>query len=228
MQNKNVLAIIPARAGSKGLPGKNTISLNGRPLIMWTIDAAIKSKCFSDVVVTSNDDAVLNIADSYGDFVTPIKRPEELCGDEIPGVSVALHTVQVRPDCEYAMFLQPTSPLRTIEDIKGACKFGVENQLESLVSLTEVSKHPNWMFNLEDGSMLLSPYDDLGLHNIRQTIPKLYQLNGAIYFFKTKWAQESKTLISSNTRGFLMPFERSVDIDTKYDLLLAEQIMSQS
>lgn len=226
MQNDGVLAIIPARAGSKGLPDKNTIDFHGRPLITWTIDAAIKSQCFSDIIVSSNDDEVLRISRDYGDIITALDRPEVLCGDEVPGVAVALHAVKAKPSCKYAMLLQPTSPLRSYKDIRGACEFGLKNSLESLVSLTEVSKHPNWMFNVDEESMVLSPYEDTKLHNIRQSIPKLYQLNGAIYFFQTKWILKSESLVFSNTRGYFMPFERSIDIDTKYDLLLAKQIMA--
>lgn len=228
MQNKDVLAIIPARAGSKGLPGKNTICLHGRPLVCWTIDAAIKSQCFSRIVVTSNDNEVLGIAAKYGGVVTSLLRPEELCGDDVPGVSVALHAINSGHVSKYAMFLQPTSPLRSHKDIREACALGIQNNLKSVVSLTEVQKHPNWMFNVDEKNRTLSQYDKQDLHKIRQTIPKLYQLNGAIYLFDTEWMEQVRTLVSKDSRGYIMPFERSVDIDTKYDLMLAEQILSES
>ena len=225
----NRLGIIPARLGSKGFPGKNTAILNGKPLVTWTIEAAILSECFERIIVSSDDKNVLEIAESFGGIVEPYKRKVELSQDSTSGSEVAMDVVENTEHQDVGVFLQPTSPLRSADDIRAVCELAERNDYPSVVSLTEVTKSPNWMYSFNNRNNSLERYEkNNDLVTIRQDLNRLYQLNGAIYFFEVEWFLKSKSLVSENSRGYIMPPHRSVDIDTRFDLFLAEQIFSHS
>jgi CMP-N,N'-diacetyllegionaminic acid synthase len=211
----SVLALIPARAGSKGIHRKNIRELNGKPLIAWSIEAALKAESVDTIIVSTDDEEIAEVAISYGVEV-PFLRPFELAQDDTPIMDVVFHTLEQLPSTEFVLQLNPTSPLRTAEDIDGIIEFLQENKCSSVVSVCETSKHPNWMYYLEkDG--LLTPYEKGPLAYRRQELPKIYALNGSLFLANTQWLLHTKNFISSETQGYVMPTERSADIDTPLD-----------
>ena len=221
----NLLSLIPARGGSKGIPRKNIRKLSGKPLIAWSIEAAQKSSFVDRIVVSTDDEEIAIIARSYGAEV-PFLRPTELSRDDTPGIAPVLHALEQFPEVEQILLLQPTSPLRTTADIDGIVKMFREVQAPAAVSICESSKHPNWMFSCgKDGT--LSPFTDNPIATLRQDLPKVYTLNGALYLAKTDWIQQNRSFLSPETLGYVMPPERSADIDTLLDWEWVELLMSK-
>lgn len=220
-----VLALIPARGGSKGLPGKNTRPLHGIPLIGWSIQAARGSRHVSRVVVSSEDVNILQVAREQG-AETPFVRPAELAQDETPGMDVVLHALAQLPGFEWIVLLQPTSPLRQARDIDAALELCLNSGAPACVSVRAADDNPWWMFSLaQDGRLdAFLPADQRPMR--RQDLPSLYALNGAIYAARTDWLQQTKSFLTHETVGYVMPPERSVDIDTLFDFRLAECLAS--
>jgi CMP-N-acetylneuraminic acid synthetase len=228
---EKILAVIPARGGSKGLPGKNITELNGKPLIAWTIDAALQSEFIDKVFVSTDDKKIADIASSYGAEV-PWLRPEHLASDDASIIDALVYDIEkykeennFSPD--YIVLLQPTSPLRKSYDIDNAFKLLREKNTSSVVSISEVREHPYIMKTLtEDGTVKdfmdnLLPPEKMN----RQNFPDVYVLNGAIYIISTAIFQKVRTFVTDDTVAYKMPYERSVDIDNKFDLQLAEFFM---
>lgn len=215
-----VLALIPARGGSKGVPGKNIRDVAGRPLIAWTIEAARQATCTDRVVVSSDDAAILAVARAWGAEV-PFVRPPELARDETPGIDVVLHALACLPDVEWVVLLQPTSPLRTAQDIDAAVARCREAGAPACVSVTEAQTPPWWMFRLSAEGRLQSFLPDRERPQRRQDAPPLYALNGAVYVAQTDWLRQTRSFLTAETVAYAMPAERSVDIDTPLDLEIA-------
>lgn len=222
----SVLAVIPARGGSKGIPRKNIKKLAGKPLIGWTIEAAKKADCIDRIVVSTDDEEISNVAIEFGAEV-PFHRPANLSTDEAPGVSTALHALNNLPGYDWILLLQPTSPLRAIEDIDAIWRLCVERHASSAVSVTEVSKHPLWMFKRRSDGSLEQFLPGMQTLARRQELPKAYALNGALYLARTEWVLSHQRLVGPDTLGYVMPAERSVDIDTQYDWLWVEYLMGR-
>ncbi|WP_339215287.1 acylneuraminate cytidylyltransferase family protein [Solibacillus sp. FSL W8-0372] len=215
-----ILAIIPARGGSKGVPRKNIRDLAGKPLIAWTINEAKKSRYIDKLILSSEDDEIIEVAKQYGCEV-PFKRPLELSQDDTPGIAPVLHAIEQCPGYDYVVLLQPTSPLRTVEDIDGSIEKLLMNDADFCVSVTEPDKSPYWMYNLNEGKM--SPLIPQGeLVTRRQDLPKAYALNGAVYVGKVEEVQRFGSFIVEGTIGYIMGNEKSVDVDTEIDLLVCE------
>lgn len=214
---KTVLAIIPARGGSKGVPRKNIRLLAGKPLIVWTIDEAKKSKYIDRFILSSEDDEIIKIAREYGCEV-PFKRPIELAQDDTPGIEPVIHAINTLEDkYDYVVLLQPTSPLRTVEDIDGCIQHCIMTEAPACVSVTEAQQSPYWMYKLDD-DMKLNPFvqNDEKI-NRRQNLPKVYVLNGAIYVAESGFIMETKSFLTEETVGYRMSDENSVDIDTEME-----------
>ncbi|MFM9279947.1 acylneuraminate cytidylyltransferase family protein [Paenibacillus jiagnxiensis] len=223
------LAVIPARSGSKGLPGKNIRPLNGKPLIVYSIEAAAESGCVTQVVVSTDDEATANIARDAGAEV-PFLRPAELATDEAKSIDVLRHAVQYYEEngqhYDYILLLQPTSPLRTATDIREAMKQFVYSGADSLQSIAPARTHP-YLLRKRSDARQLSPYLEAESHARRQDLTELYELNGAIYLMKRDLLMEHGEIVGSSNQGFIMPAERSVDIDTLWDFRLAEWVLQQ-
>lgn len=216
-----VLALIPARGGSKGIPRKNIAPIAGRPLIAWTIAAALAARV--DAVVVSTDDAdIAEIARAAGASV-PFLRPAALAQDDTPGLDPVLHALDMLPGYEQVMLLQPTSPLRTAADIDAALALGRADAL-SVVSVTEAATHPYWTYTL-DGEGRMVPLVDADKGARRQDLPVVHALNGAIYLADAAWLRAGRRFVDGGTRAYVMPPERSVDIDTPFDWLVAEALL---
>jgi N-acylneuraminate cytidylyltransferase/CMP-N,N'-diacetyllegionaminic acid synthase len=221
-----ILAIIPARGGSKKIPDKNRALVGGRPLIEWTIRAAKKSKYLSRVIISTDSDSIAELCQKYGVEV-PFLRPGELAKDDTPGISPILHALEyLRQEENYApeftITLQPTSPLRTTQDIDASIELIKAKKADAVVSVCPVEEHPYWMKNLsESGKMTDFIKLDEPITR-RQDLPPIYSLNGAIYLANSDFLIEQETWFGSNTFGYIMPVERSLDIDTPLDLKLAD------
>lgn len=225
--NLDILAIVPARAGSKRLPRKNTLELQGKPLICWTLEAAQESRVIDLLVISSDDDEVLAHAERLG--VRALRRPVGLAQDTSTTYDVLQHTLDflaledLRP--ARIMLLQPTSPLRDADDIKAAVSRMNETQAKSVVSVCPCEHSPLWSNTLgAQGEMddFLSP----ALLNQRsQDLPLYYRLNGAIYIANTQYFIEQKGFFMPNSMAYIMLPEKSVDIDTVIDFKLCQIIL---
>ncbi len=212
----SVLGLVVARGGSKGLPKKNLKMVAGIPLISWTIDAALKSGCIDRVVLSSDCSEIMSVAAAMGCEV-PFKRPSSLATDEATSIDVVLHALDNLPDYDFVVLLQPTSPLRTSEDIDSAFNLIVSSGAPSCVSVCEASESPYWMFNLEANLRLSSVIPNESIITRRQDLPPVYVLNGAIYIARVDWLRRTKSFFGHECVAYKMPRERSMDIDTAED-----------
>jgi CMP-N,N'-diacetyllegionaminic acid synthase len=211
----SVLALIPARGGSKGLPGKNIRPAGGRPLIHYTIDAARAARTVDRVVLSSNDDAIIEAARTAGCEV-PFKRPPPLATDEATSIDVVLHALDALPRHDLVVLLQPTSPLRSAADIDAACTRLVECDAPSCVSVTLAEHSPYWMYSLVPGHRM-KPLLPLPPGSRRQDLPPAWRLNGAVYVARTDWLRRTRAFVGTDSVALEMPAERSLDIDTLDD-----------
>jgi CMP-N,N'-diacetyllegionaminic acid synthase len=214
---RSVLAVIPARGGSKGLPGKNILPVNGRPLLAWTVDAAQGARCIDRVVLSSDDDAIIAVARTLG-CEAPFRRPAELATDTANSIDVVLHALDMLPGFDIVVLLQPTSPLRTAGDIEEACSRLVASGAPACVSVCLSEHSPYWMFLLDDNQTLTPLVETPAGVTRRQELPPVYVLNGAIYVADTAWLRKSRAFVTRDTVAHVMPAERSIDIDTDRDL----------
>lgn len=220
-----VLGLIPARGGSKGIPRKNLKNLCGKPLIAWTIESALKSTKIDNVVVSTDDDEIADIARQYGANV-PFLRPSELAKDSTPGIAPVLHAIEHLPNFDSILLLQPTSPLRDVNDIDAVVNFAIQENAESVVSVCESPVHPYWVYTSEN--KFLKPFFEHEFIACRQDLPQALALNGAFYMAKTTWLLENNSFIGSDTYFYLMPKSRSYDIDDNEDWIVVESILSRS
>lgn len=228
INNKKILGIIPARGGSKRIPRKNIRNLAGKPLIAWTIEEAKKSRYIDRCIVSTDDDGIIDIAKAWGGDV-PFKRPVELAQDDTPSIALVLDAMNRFPEYEYIVLLQVTSPLRVVGDIDGCIEFCLFQQAESCVSVTEAEISPYWMLTMDLDSMI-KPLINISHSKVyqRQKLPKVYQYNGAIYIASRAYIEKNQDLIGPGTLGYLMPNERSYDIDSIYDFLMVEMIKTKN
>jgi len=231
INGKSLLAIIPARGGSKGLPGKNIKELCGKPLIAWSIEQAKSCGSIDRVTVSTNDKNIAEVARKYGAEV-PFMRPAELANDTTTTINVIFHAMDwFRKDQDfrpkYILLLQPTSPLRTVEDIEGTIQTLKDKDARAVVSICETDHHPWWSNILpEDGNMKDFLRPEI-LNKRRQDLPVFYRLNGAIYLADTAYLYEYNGFLGPNTFAYKMPKNRSVDIDSELDFLLAGLLLKE-
>lgn len=224
-----VLGLVTARGGSKGIPRKNIAPVAGRPLIGWTITAACQSRRLKRVVVSTDDSAIAEISRQAGAEV-PFLRPPELSGDDSPHVAVVQHALawlrhNEGGSPEYVMLLQPTSPLRTAADIDAVVDLAEASGAEAVVSVTEARHHPYLMYRMGDTGRL-APFmrHDLAYAR-RQDLPPVWAANGAIYLIQAACLEREGTFTPEGALGYLMPPARSLDVDTPWDLRLAELVL---
>ncbi len=225
--NKTFLAIIPARGGSKRLPRKNILEIAGKPLIAWSIEAALKSKYLDSVVVTSEDPEIIEISQKYG--VNIVIRPHELALDTASTFAAVLHAIENNPRYDYIVLLQPTSPLRNSSHINEAIEVLLRKDADAIVSVCEMDHSPLWSNTLpEDESM--NDFIRNEIKNVRsQELPIHYRLNGAIYICSTdKLLKEKTFLLQSGVYAYKMNRQDSVDIDEKIDFLMATMLLENS
>ena len=222
-------AIIPARKGSKGIPGKNKVLVKNRELIRYTFEAALGSRKLEQIILSTDDQDLISLVKrDYPLIRVPFLRPAELASDSSKSVDVVLHALgYIEPVPEYIVLLQPTAPLRTSLDIDDAISRLEEhiNEYDSLVSLCKVEEpHPYKMKRIVDGKVI-SLIEGTSSERPRQELPEVFRLNGAIYIASTNLIRERATLMGT-TIPYVMPPERSLNIDTTADIRALEMILS--
>ena len=225
------IAIIPARGGSKRLPGKNRMLLGGKPLIAWTIEAAIESGQFDEVLVSTDDAEIAEISKVYGASV-PFLRPPGISGDNASSFDVVAHALDFYARHQKAfdevMLLQPTSPLRNADHIIDAILLAKERGADAVVSVSESGHNPLWCGELDEDGDMSTFLDKNFLGKRSQDLPVFYCLNGAIYLCKTKrLLQEQSFLLSNNIYAFKIQRECSIDIDERIDFELASLLIEK-
>ena len=204
------------------MPRKNIVDLGGKPLIAWTILAAQESAYIDRLIVSTDDPEIADAAQRWNCEV-PFMRPDDLAGDDTSSVDVVIHALQtLDTDHGYVVLLQPTSPFRTGADIDGCLERCEQSNAPVCVSICNVDKSPYWMVSMDEQNNLRKILEPPVPVTRRQDLPEVYALNGAVYAAEINWFQANKAFVTEETLGYVMPRERSLDIDTKYDLLLAK------
>ena len=223
------LAIIPARSGSKGIKDKNIKLLCGKPLMAYTIEAAVKSGCFDEVMVSTDSDLYAIVAKDCGASV-PFLRSAQTSSDTASSWDMVDEVLNgyMKLGREFDTFclLQPTSPLRTSEDIAAAYDLYIEKASFAVVSVCEAEHSPLWCGHLPDNNEFVGFVDPENIKQ-RQAGKKFYRINGAIYIVNTKPYVEDKFLYKSGSFAYLMKQESSIDIDTEIDFKMAELVLGQ-
>lgn len=221
-----LLAIIPARGGSKGIPKKNIIPVNGKPLIAWTIESACLSNKIDHVIASSDDDEIIKVAKEWG-CDAPFRRPKNISGDKASSIDVINHAITHFPDYDYIALLQPTSPLRTEYDIDEAYSTMIRSGASSCTSVCLTDESPYLMHKIDNDGFLQEFLTPPVEYLRRQDLPATYKLNGAIYMVRLDWFKENQKLVSRDTVGYIMPSERSIDIDDVSDIDIVETLLDQ-
>jgi CMP-N,N'-diacetyllegionaminic acid synthase len=217
------LGIIPARGGSKGIPRKNIRPLAGKPMIVWTIAAAVGSGCCDRLVVSTDDPEIVAVANAWGGDI-PLLRPKELATDETPTIDVVRHALDTLGDFDTVLLLQPTSPLRSSDDIVQAMGIFKSCCPASCVGVTEVYDSPYWSYFMEDRR--LRPIMGGAPLTRRQDLPQVVTINGAIYIADAGRIRDGEPLVGADAVPYVMPRERSIDIDTELDFQFCEYLLS--
>jgi len=230
INDKHVLALIPARAGSKGLPGKNIRRLCGKPLIAWTIEQGLGSSFVDKVVVSTDSEEIASVARHYGASV-PFLRPQDLASDLASSLEVIFHAIdflELRGEIyEYIVLLEPTSPLREVSDIDGAIELCAHSsQVESVVGVAKVDNtHPSFLFSLQDGR--LHPMQGKHPTGIRRQdlVRDYYYLEGSVYVSNLKGLRREQTFYHDRTAPWIVDKYKAVEIDSVADFMVADALM---
>ena len=226
--NQSPLILIPARGGSKGVKNKNIRIVGGKPLISWTIDVAIKSKISPYIVVSSDSKEIL---EKTPKSIIRINRPAEISEDQTPMIDVILHAIDYFNEQNIffkdVILLQPTCPLRSIDDLLNAYSLYNKSLCDSLISVCKVEDmHPARMYEIKD-SFLFSLDPNYSKKN-RQDLPDVYHRNGSIYISNINLITQNKTILGQKIIPFEMPRQRSCNIDDEYDLKIASLLLESS
>ena len=230
IKNKIVYGLITARGGSKGIPHKNIYPLNGKPLIAYTIEAALKSKYVDRLIVSTDDKKIAEVSKNFNAEV-PFIRPDSLSGDLASSASVIEHAITYfaneNKSPDLIILLQPTSPLRETYDIDDALETFIKSDAESLISVCKTEQSPYWFKKFNNEGFISDFIPQPSTYIRRQDTPDLYILNGAIYILNTKSFLSSKIILGDKSLPYIMPKERSVDIDTMLDIDFAEFLLKR-
>ncbi|MEC8520527.1 MAG: acylneuraminate cytidylyltransferase family protein [Actinomycetota bacterium] len=225
IDRRTAVGLIPARAGSKGIPGKNTIDVCGKPLIQWTIDAALGCRYLDRVLVSTDDPAVKATVASQN--VDVLDRPSAISGDSATAAQVIAHALESAITEDILVYLQPTSPLRDAVDIDTSLEILTTTAVAAVVSVTEVSENPEWMYRMPTADSQLEPVMTSLRASPRQNLPRTVRLNGAIYSSASSALRPDGDFFRLALHGYAMSRNRSVDIDTPEDLALVRALLSE-
>lgn len=223
------IAIIPARSGSKGLKDKNIKELSGKPLIAYSIECAQKSKVFDKIFVSTDSLRYAQIAEKFGadaSFLRTEANSGDYAGSWDVVREVITHFEKAGVEFQNIMLLQPTSPLRNSEDVKNCFQELQNKNANAIVSVTETDHSPLWCSRLGDDLNMDQFYKNEYLEMPRQLLPTYYRLNGAIYLVRRE-ELDRKRMFEEKCYAYIMPKERSIDIDTDFDFKMAEYLISQ-
>lgn len=222
----SIIGILPARGGSIGIPGKNIKMLAGKPMLAWSIEAALQSQSLEHVIVSTDDEEIAKIARQHGVEV-PFLRPPELASDTASSLEVVLHALEwlhlhrhAHP--EFVLLLQPTSPLRSADDIRRAVKLQREKNADAVVSVCPAPHPPHWYRQIAPSGVLIHSAEG---PTRRQEGESFYQLNGAIYLIRVETLLQTRTFMPNPTQALVMPVARSVDVDTPFDFCMADLLL---
>lgn len=230
LNGKRVIAVIPARGGSKSVPGKNIRSLGGKPLLAWSIDVARQVSEIDRIIVSTDDAQIASVGRTYGAEV--YARPPHLATDEalvIDALKDLLQTLQAEGETpEWVILLEPTCPLRTADDVRDCLELVAQGGYDSVATFKDAELNPHRAWRLVDGVpevFIAGAVPWLP----RQKLPKAYQLNGAVYVFRANLlAKEAKSLLVGKLGAVLMPRDRSQDIDDSVDFIIVEALLKKS
>ncbi|MFC2051134.1 cytidylyltransferase domain-containing protein [Chloroflexota bacterium] len=229
MKEKKILAVIPARGDSKGMPGKNTLDLLGKPVIAYTIETAQQSKYLDRIVVSTDDEKIAEVAKEYGAEV-PFIRPAELAEDDVPLIpDVLRHAAKELArsenfDAEIIVMLQPTSPLRQARYVDLAIDKLLNTKCDWVTTVSEAHPHPFRMRRMK-GDKLEPLFEAENIWAQRQDLPPVYHLSGAVYVTWKEVIMGEEVFLDKDWRGVIMKEEDAIDIDTLTDFLVAEAIL---
>jgi CMP-N-acetylneuraminic acid synthetase len=226
------VALITARGGSKRLPRKNVRLLGGKPLIVWTVEAALAAKNVRDVIVSTDDHEIASVASEAGARV-PFLRPPEISGDLAPHREVVAHALnwlehEAHSLPKFLCILQPTSPFRTSEDIDAVIELAVSRDADAAISVAQTPVHPSYLYRVDQEShaqLFLPRGDDTYFRS--QDLEPLYYVNGGVYVLRPDTFRERSAMLPENPLAYVMPAERSADIDDALDFELAEQYVAR-
>ncbi len=225
-----MIALVPARGGSKGLPGKNIRNLRGKPLIAYSIEAALGAKGVRRVIVSTDDPEIAEVSKKFGAEV-PFMRPSELAQDQSLAIDNYIYTIQQLQrngdPVDQLMVLLPTAPLRTSADIEGAMEIFKKRGADSVISYYKAPHPVQWYKYFDSQGVVRSYFPEGDRLGNRQDEREAYLPNGAIYIFHSSLLLETKSYFSEKTFPYVMPIQRSVDIDTLEDFEYAEFLMSR-
>jgi CMP-N,N'-diacetyllegionaminic acid synthase len=225
--DKKILGIIPARGGSKGIPKKNIRLFAGKPLIVWTIEQALQCRVLNKIIVSTDDDDIAKISKDAGAEV-PFLRPKDLAHDDTPDFPVYDHTLKwlsenqnYQPDI--VVWLRPTAPLRITDDIESAVQLFMKTNADCVRSVCLAEHHPYWMKRM-NATQLLPFMDNIDEKKYyrRQLLPPVYRLNGAVEVIRCESVRKSCSMYGGEMGGYVMPDDRSIDLDTELDFIFAE------
>jgi CMP-N-acetylneuraminic acid synthetase len=228
--SEGIVAIVPARGGSKGIPKKNIALLAGKPLLSYSIEVGLESSLIDRVFVSTDDEEIAKVALSFDAEI--LHRPKELAGDDTPDLPVFQHAISYLEDQGYhpeiLVNLRPTCPLRDVKDVNSAIQKMVDSNCDAVRTITTVKHHPYWMGKLKNDRLF--PFIDgidVQKYYQRQLLPDAYIINGGVDVMRAENIIKNKSLYGNDIRAVFMPPERSIDIDTNLDLRIAETILSQ-
>lgn len=224
IQGKKILAVVPARGGSKGVPRKNIRPVADKPLLAWTAEEAIKSEYIDRLILSSDDLQIIDAGKALG-LDVPFVRPSRLGLDHVTTEEVVLDILQRLPGYDYVLVLQPTTPLRTVLDIDGCIRLCAEHKGRACITVTECEHTPYWMYRLDAESVATPFIDSEYLTKRRQEIPSVYMPNGAVFMAETAFFIQNRSFESDRTLAYVMPCNRSLDIDTEDDLIIADMLL---
>jgi len=226
----NILAIIPARGGSKGVPRKNIRPLCGKPLLAYTAETALESKTISRIVLSTEDDEIAAVGRQYG-LDVPFMRPPELALDDTPTLTViqhALHWLETRGQVYDAVcLLQPTNPLRQSKDIDNCIALLNRPQVTAVISVLPVplEYNPHWVYFADQEGYLRLSTRETQIISRRQLLPPAFHRDGSIYLTRREVIMVGNSLYGDCVTGYPMPPERSINIDTMDDFLEVERLL---
>ena len=231
-KNETYLAIIPARGGSKGLPGKNKKMMHGKPLIAWSIEVALKSEYLDEVVVSTDSHEIAEIAKKYGAHV-PFIRPEALSSDHASSIDVIIHCIEfLKASCgktyDYVVLLEPTSPLRTVEDIDRAIEKLSLVGAQSVVGVCRAeAQNPAFLMTVGESGRIKG-YAGNEIKSVRrQDVEDVYYLEGTIYISKTETLMSKRTFYHNDTVAYEVPKWKSLEVDDMDDWIMIEALIEQ-
>jgi len=229
-KEKTFLAIIPARGGSKGLPGKNIKELCTKPLIAWSIEAGLKSSYIDEVMVSTDDQGIADIAKTYGANV-PFLRPDDLASDTATSFDAVKHTIDyyknvLHKTYDYIVLLEPTSPLRESSDIDNAIEQLLSSEADSIVGISKTEDQNPAFLIKKNRQNFITGYENADMKVLRrQDIQDVYFFEGTVYISQTNALLTQKTFYHSQTIGYEVPKYKSLEIDDMDDFIMVEAMM---